>query len=67
VRERILYGLLEHMILPQDVTPAKKDADVLDALVCVLAGADFLAGRAMPPEDEQLAQKEGWIWVRRPM
>lgn len=37
---------------------------VLDALVCVLAGADFLAGRAVSPDRMDLAQIEGWIWVR---
>ena len=65
VREQILSGLSEHIDLPDDVSPALADADVLDALVCMLAGADFLAGRAMPPEDADLAEKEGWIWVRR--
>jgi hypothetical protein len=42
------------------------DADVLDAVVCVLAGADFLLGRAEAPQDQdaKLAKKEGWIWSR---
>jgi hypothetical protein len=65
IRERILAGLGEHLDLPAESAGALADADVLDALVCVLAGADFLEGRAMPPEDPDLAQKEGWIWVRR--
>ncbi len=25
---------------------------------------DFLAGKAYPPSDLALAQKEGWIWIR---
>jgi len=37
----------------------------LDAVLCVLAGLDFLAGRAVPPDDLPLAKREGWIWVRR--
>ena len=41
-----------------------QDADALDAVVCVLAGADFLRGDADPPEDSTLARKEGWIWSR---
>ncbi len=41
------------------------DADTLDAAVCVLAGEDFAAGRAEPPEDDDLARREGWIWVPR--
>ena len=39
-------------------------ADALDAAVCVLAGADFLRGNAHPPDDPDLATKEGWIWSR---
>lgn len=38
-------------------------ADVLDAVVCVLAGIDFLEGRALPPPDFDLATREGWIWA----
>lgn len=41
-------------------------ADILDAVVCVLAALDFLEGKAIPPDQSQLALKEGWIWVRRP-
>jgi len=41
-------------------------ADILDAVVCVLAAVDFLEGKAIPPDQSQLALKEGWIWVRRP-
>lgn len=40
--------------------------DELDAALCVVAGIDFLAGSAAPPEDPGLAKREGWIWVRRP-
>lgn len=41
-------------------------ADTFDAVVCVLAAVDFLEGWAIPPDQPQLALKEGWIWVRRP-
>ncbi len=42
--------------------------DALDAVICVLAGVDFLQGEAVAPRDDQLeaAKKEGWIWVRDP-
>lgn len=40
--------------------------DALDAVVCVLAGADFLHGNVIYPTDLQKAKKEGWIWVRDP-
>lgn len=44
----------------------ENQADALDAALCVLAAADFLRGHAFPPDDQPLAEKEGWIWVRRP-
>ena len=68
VREQILAGLTNqiHFAANLSVSLALKDADVLDAVISVAAGADFLAGRSMPPEDLGLAQKEGWIWVRQP-
>ena len=42
------------------------DADVLDAALCVLAGADFLLGQALEPLEAARARREGWIWVRDP-
>jgi predicted RNase H-like nuclease len=41
------------------------NVDAMDAALCVLAGHDFLQRQAYPPEDVQLARREGWIWVRR--
>jgi hypothetical protein len=38
-------------------------ADAIDALVCLVAAADFLEGRACPPDDLNLAKTEGWIWT----
>lgn len=65
-RQKILAKLKGEIALPSDTSTAETDADVLDAIVCVLAGQDFLAGRANPPDQEFLdcAKKEGWIWVR---
>lgn len=40
-----------------------RNADTLDAAVCAFAAHDFIAGRAEHPEDEDLARREGWIWV----
>ena len=48
------------------VAAATENADAFDAMLCVLAGQDFLSGRAMPPDNLELARQEGWIWVRRP-
>ncbi|WP_018872344.1 DUF429 domain-containing protein [Thioalkalivibrio sp. ALJ16] len=42
--------------------------DTLDAVLCVLAGVDFLAGHAVPPTaaEAELAGREGWIWSADP-
>jgi hypothetical protein len=39
-----------------------KSKDATDAVICVLAAADFLDGRAIAPHDKELALSEGWIW-----
>ncbi|HYS54238.1 MAG TPA: DUF429 domain-containing protein [Thermoanaerobaculia bacterium] len=39
--------------------------DELDAVLCVLAGSDFLARRCLLPSDRNSAEREGWIWVRQ--
>ena len=39
---------------------------VRDAVVCVIAGKDFLLDLCFPPTDQSSAEKEGWIWVARP-
>jgi hypothetical protein len=39
--------------------------DALDAIACILAGVDFLDGKAAPPDEFAVAQREGWIWVRQ--
>jgi hypothetical protein len=64
-RGEILERLAALAALPTDVSPMMKSADVLDAAVCVLAGADFLAGHAVAPSNQELAASEGWIWARR--
>lgn len=37
--------------------------DAFDAVVCALAGFDFVNGRCFTSEDLSLAKKERWIWV----
>jgi hypothetical protein len=55
---------LEELLDCRRVEPALLGcADAVDACVCVLAAADFLAGRAQPPGDLELARREGWIWA----
>jgi hypothetical protein len=45
---------------------AEANADVLDAIVCVIAGVDFLRDRcrALTADERRLADREGWIWFR---
>lgn len=64
VRQTIA-GRLGNLMFISDVEPLLKSADALDAVLCVLSGRDFLEGNSYQPEDQVLAQKEGWIWVRR--
>jgi hypothetical protein len=67
VRNEIMVGLHGHLELRLQLELALiRDADILDAVVCVLAGADFLRGAAVPPPaiDPTIVTKEGWIWVR---
>jgi hypothetical protein len=39
--------------------------NALDAVVCILAGIDFLSRETMEPKESQIeiAKKEGWIWL----
>jgi len=47
-----------------DHDPATMPDHALDALLCVAAGLDFLAGAALGPDDPETARREGWIWVK---
>jgi predicted RNase H-like nuclease len=62
---REIVAVLGHLLdLPKDRSPLLGSADALDAVVCVLAAADFLSGRCTAPTDWPTAEREGWIWVR---
>ena len=41
-------------------------ADVLDASITVQLGIEFLSGRCIGPDDQHLAETEGWIWIPTP-
>jgi len=60
-RAELAHTLRRDVALPKD---AADNEHVLDACLCVLAAADFLAGRAPGPDDAERAAREGWIWVR---
>jgi predicted RNase H-like nuclease len=63
-RRAILESFQKLLVVQCSTETLLRDADALDAAVCVLAGADFLRGDAYPPDDPALAAKEGWIWSR---
>ena len=64
-REGIIESLRAHIALPDECSIIHDNPDALDAVICVLAGADFLRQRVHDPEDPVLARKEGWIWFPR--
>lgn len=67
-REKILDSLRGHLTLEANAEEILNDADILDAVVCTLAAADFLRGDAHPPEpDDATVRREGWIWTRLPL
>lgn len=64
VREEILTWLSNDLNLPSDLSLPLENADMLDAIICVLSGENFLSGNSRPPLDLAQARKEGWIWVK---
>lgn len=66
-RRKLIDRLGSVAQLPTAVAEMESNADALDAAFCLLAASDFLTGAAMSPPDEatrDLAEREGWIWVR---
>jgi len=60
-----IYALLEKQFACSDeCASAVASAHLIDAAICALAGADFIKGKAVAPEDRNLAEREGWIWAR---
>jgi predicted RNase H-like nuclease len=62
-RQRLIEWLSEHIEIQGPTTLLEENADALDAVICVLAGWDFLRGLTIAPTDPEQAAKEGWIWV----
>jgi predicted nuclease with RNAse H fold len=64
VRRQIATALGNAIVGIEERTDGNIDA--FDACLCLLAAKDFLDGRASPPPDLDIAQREGWIWVKKP-
>lgn len=67
-RERVIAAIRHEFLLSVDIARLVSSDHRLDAVVCVLAGADFLQGKCVAPDDNQreVATVEGWIWFRVP-
>jgi predicted RNase H-like nuclease len=63
-RAEIYAALSKHIQFSTNTDILIDDDDVLDAVVCVLAGSHFLKEQCVAPDDFELAKKEGWIWVK---
>lgn len=63
----LVHGGLVEPLPTEPLRRALKNADVLDAILCLVAARDFLMGECKPPDEAHLDQtrREGWIWVRR--
>ena len=58
-----LVGLDKLMDCTAVLPELAQSKDAVDAAVCVLAAADFLSEKAVPPLDNNTALIEGWIWA----
>jgi hypothetical protein len=66
-RRREILGLLGDQIqLKCDAESVVSSDDNLDAVLCLLAAADFLADNAYPPPEDMkdTVEKESWIWAK---
>jgi predicted RNase H-like nuclease len=65
-RMSMLEALSRHADLREVRRPCEANGDAFDAVVCVIAGNDFLRDRCVAPANNQLsmARQEGWIWFR---
>ena len=66
IRMNILNGLESEITIRCERDEIVATDDALDAVVCALAGYDFLENRCAVPEDTALARKEGYIWFPKP-
>ncbi len=67
VRTAIGAGIARDVNLEATALRHGQDSDhILDAIVCVAAGFDFLDGRCRAPSDRSVTERESWIWVRDP-
>ena len=67
-RKRIVKSLKKYVDYSDHVSQIEEDMenddDLIDAVLCVLAGCDFLRGKCVTPnnDEEKIVYLEGWIW-----
>ena len=73
-RKKLVIKLVKHNELKDQVefcqgvrNQMENNDNLLDAVLCILAGADFCWGKCVnpPEEDKDIARLEGWIWFRQ--
>ena len=62
LREIILDGIAPELDPGEYQDTCLSSDHCLDAALCVLTAIDFLEARCAPPENPDLAGREGWIW-----
>jgi predicted RNase H-like nuclease len=62
IREMITASLAEELDMEGVISQCIESDHCLDAVLCVLAATDFLAGRCAGPADIAHFKEEGWIW-----
>lgn len=64
LRQQLVDAVREELSVDDDAAILMVQSDhALDAVLCTIAGLDFLAGHVLQPSDLELAKREGWIWV----
>lgn len=63
-RSELLQRLSAELTLEVTEALLIEDPNQFDALLCVLAAADFARGLCVEPSDRPLAKREGFIWFR---
>lgn len=66
-RRKLVRSMRKELDMDDKLAAKVASSDhLIDAVLCVLAAADFARGDVIQPNEEQLkmAQREGWIWVR---
>jgi len=64
LRQQLVEAVCQELSFDQDAAKLMAQSDhALDAVLCTVAGLDFLAGDVLQPDDLDLAKREGWIWV----